>query len=328
MLYDPGRSPTWRGCRQCSVSDETPYRGRANGQNRRRFIDRCLLAFRALTLPMNGDIVLMTQGADAPAGPAMSVAGGFTKAIENGRYRLVWHMTRQGSHKLNYILFRAPVRSASTVLLDRQAGMIATTPVNDHFQCVADDVDDDFCNNGSDYLFARLVRGSRTIPGRGDVAPECHETLPIHAGEMQVSPGVELANLSLKTSHGDESLVPTPLQLVRDKPVIRVDCVVLAVRPSRLETGLPEREVKLVPLLGALLVTRLDSREGGFYAQGLEAVDHLGRHHSIRAIPTEVYAFCRGNLVECAYTLVAGRPIAVPNVKLPPAACAAEKTDE
>ena len=42
------------------VSDETPYRGRADGQNCRRFIDRRLLAFRALTWPMNGDVVLMT----------------------------------------------------------------------------------------------------------------------------------------------------------------------------------------------------------------------------------------------------------------------------
>ena len=97
----------------------------------------------------------------------MPVAGGFTKAIENGRYRLIWHVTRQGSHKLNYILLRAPVSSASTILLHRQAGMITTPPVNDHLQCVADDVDDDFCNNGPDYLFARLVRGSRTVPGRG-----------------------------------------------------------------------------------------------------------------------------------------------------------------
>ena len=141
----------------------------------------------------------------------MPVAGGFTKAIENGRYRLVWHVTRQGLHKLNYILLRAPVRSASAILLHRQVGMIATPPVNDHLQCVADDVDDDLRNNGPDYLFARLGRGSRTIPGRGHVAPELHEAFPIHAGEKQLSPGVELVNLGLKTSHGDESLVPTSL---------------------------------------------------------------------------------------------------------------------
>jgi hypothetical protein len=47
------------------------------------------LAFSALTWLMNGDVVLMRQGADAAAGPAMSVAGGFTKAIENRSYGLV-----------------------------------------------------------------------------------------------------------------------------------------------------------------------------------------------------------------------------------------------
>jgi hypothetical protein len=139
------------------------------------------------------------------------VAGEFTKAIENGRYRLVWHVTRKRAHKLNYILLRTPLRSASAVLLHCQAGMIATPPVNDHLQCVADDVDDDFYNEGPDYLFARLVRGSGTIPGRGHVASECHEPFPIHIGEKQISPGVELVDLGLKTSHCDESLVPASL---------------------------------------------------------------------------------------------------------------------
>jgi hypothetical protein len=160
---------------------------------------------------MNGDVVLMTQGADPAAGPAMPVACGFAKAIENGRYRLVWHVPRQGSHKLNYILLRAPVGSASAILLYRQAGMIATPPVNDHLQFVADHIDDDLRNNGPDYLFTRLGRGSRTIPGRGHVAPECHEPFPIYAGEKQLSPGVELVNLGLKTSYGGESLVQTSL---------------------------------------------------------------------------------------------------------------------
>jgi hypothetical protein len=139
----------------------------------------------------------------------MPVAGGFTKAIENGGYSLVWHVTRQGSHKLNDILLRAPVRSAGAILLHCQASMIATLPVNDHLQCVADDINDDLCNNGADYLFARLGRGSRTIPGRCHIAPERHEAFPIHAGDKLLSPGIELVNLGLKTLHGDESFVPT-----------------------------------------------------------------------------------------------------------------------
>jgi hypothetical protein len=60
MLYYPRRFSAWLGRRQCSVGDTTPYRGRADGQGRRRFIDRRLLAFGAFTWPMNGDVVLMT----------------------------------------------------------------------------------------------------------------------------------------------------------------------------------------------------------------------------------------------------------------------------
>ena len=44
--------------------------------------------------------------------------------------------------------------------------------------------------------------------------------------------------------------------------------------------------------------------------------------------PAENYAPCRGDLVECADTLVAGRSVAVADVKLPPAARAAEKTGQ
>jgi hypothetical protein len=152
------------------------------------------------------------------------MASGFTKAIENGRYRLVWHVTREGSHKLNHILLRAPVRSASAVLLHHQAGMIATPPVNDHLQCVPNDIDDDLRNNSADYLFACLGSGSRTIPGRSHIAPERHETFLIHAGERLLSPRVELVNLGLKASHDDESLVPASLQLFGYKPVVWIKC--------------------------------------------------------------------------------------------------------
>lgn len=50
--------------------------------------------------------------------------------------------------------------------------------MSDHLHYLADDLDDDLYNNGPDYLFARHVCGSRTIPGCGHVASEC-EPFPI-----------------------------------------------------------------------------------------------------------------------------------------------------
>ena len=42
--------------------------------------------------------------------------------------------------------------------------------------------------------------------------------------------------------------------------------------------------------------------------------------------PLKIMHFAAATLVKCANTLVTGRSVAVSNVKLPPTACAAEKT--
>ena len=50
--------------------------------------------------------------------------------------------------------------------------MIAALPVNDQFQRVANDIDDDLRDDGADDLLARLSRGSRAIPGGSQISPE------------------------------------------------------------------------------------------------------------------------------------------------------------
>ena len=72
---DPGSSLAgWRRG-QSAASDQTTHGSRADGQDHRRLVDRRLAAFGALAWTMNGDVVLMAQGADAAARPAMPVAG-------------------------------------------------------------------------------------------------------------------------------------------------------------------------------------------------------------------------------------------------------------
>ena len=157
---------------QSAAGDQTTNGGRADVQDHRGLVDRRLTAFGAFSWSVDGDVILMPQGADAAARPAVAVAGRLAKAIEYGGDRLVGHVARQGAHEINDIVVSAPVRPAMAVLLHRQTCVIAALPVNDQLQHVANDIDDYLRNDGADNLLACLRRGSRAIPGDGQVSPE------------------------------------------------------------------------------------------------------------------------------------------------------------
>lgn len=194
-------------------------------------------------------------------------------------------MARQGAHEINDIVVGAPVRPAIAVLLHRQSGVIAALPVNYQLQRIANDIDDDLRNDGADDLLARLRRGSRAIPGYGQVSPKSHETFPVDAGESLLRSGVELINFNLKVAHRDKALVPPTLQLSGHKPVVRIDGVILALRASCLVARLAQGELELVSLLRALLAAGVDPRKGRFHADGLKAVEHLLGTPSGRGAP-------------------------------------------
>ena len=278
---------------------------------------------------MDGDVVLSAQGADTSPRPAVAVAGRLAPSVEHCGDRLVRHLARQGAHKLDDITVGAPARPPSAVLLHRQTRMIATLPVNDQLQRVADDIDDDLRDDGSDDLLARFSRGSLAIPGGSQIsASERHETFPIGAGENLLRHGVELINLDLELVHRDQPLIPPSLQLGRHKPVVRIDGVVLALRASRLIASLPQGELELISLLRALLAACVNSRQGRFHAQRLETVEHLLGHHSVGAHAAEGDTPRCGELVERSDTLETRCSIAVADMKLAPTPRAAEEANQ
>lgn len=59
-----------------------------------RFLQSVLAARRALAVPVDGNVVLATEGADARLRPSVLPAGGLAESIEKGRNRLVRQLAR------------------------------------------------------------------------------------------------------------------------------------------------------------------------------------------------------------------------------------------
>jgi len=91
--------------------------------------------------------------------------------------------------------------------------MVAALPVNDQFQIVADDVDHDLGYDGANDLLARLRGGAGTGPRSRQILTERHKPLAVRVGQYWPFISIEAIDLAFKLAHGNQALVPAPLQL-------------------------------------------------------------------------------------------------------------------
>src|SRR5439155_18589507 len=64
----------------------------------------------ALSLAVDGDMILMAQGANTSPSPAVAVTSRLTGSVEHRSNRLVWHLTRQDTHQINNFRVGSPAR--------------------------------------------------------------------------------------------------------------------------------------------------------------------------------------------------------------------------
>jgi hypothetical protein len=160
LANDPGRAFAVLRRWENAVGDETAGGGRAERKDPGRLFDRCFAAVGVLAITINGDVVLVAQGANTPPCPAVTPTGRLAGSIEQRGDRLVWHLSRQGTNQVNDFHIGCPSRLAGAIPLHHQAGMVAALPVDDQLQAFADDVDDDLGYDGSNDLLARFRRGA------------------------------------------------------------------------------------------------------------------------------------------------------------------------
>jgi hypothetical protein len=140
---DPGRTFAVLLRRKNALGDETADGGLAEGENCGRLFDCRLAAVGVLAVTIDGDVVLMAQGANTSPCPTVAATGRFAGSIEQRRDRLVGHLARQSANQINHLHVGGPSRLTGAVALRGQAGVVAALPVDDQLQGVADDVDDD-----------------------------------------------------------------------------------------------------------------------------------------------------------------------------------------
>ena len=77
--------------RENAIGNETADGGWAEREDCGRLFDCCLAAVGMLAVTINGDVVLMAQGANTPPCPAITPTGRLAGSIEQRGNRLVWH---------------------------------------------------------------------------------------------------------------------------------------------------------------------------------------------------------------------------------------------
>jgi hypothetical protein len=153
--------------------------------------------------------------------------------------------------------------------------MVAALPVNDQFQIVADDVDNDLGYDGANDLLARLRGRAGTGPRSRQILTERHKPLAVRVGQCWPFISIEAIDLAFKLAHGNQALVPAPLQFTRHQAVLRVGGVVLTLCSGRLVASLLEGQFELTFFLRALLAARFDRSQRRLDAQGLKPLQYF-----------------------------------------------------
>ena len=99
--------------RQHAMADHAPDRGGTDRQSCGRLVDRYLTTLTAFAFAVRCNVLVVTQGADTHACPAIATASRLSRAVQNGGNRFIWHLTGEDPHQVDDVGIDYP-----TVLTD------------------------------------------------------------------------------------------------------------------------------------------------------------------------------------------------------------------
>jgi hypothetical protein len=105
--------PTQQGAitkhpQDCGGTDEQSLRGLA---------ERYLAAFGTLALSISRNLLVLPQGADTTAGPAIATTGGLARAVQDGGDRFIRQLASEDSYKLDDVGIGSPAILTGLILL-------------------------------------------------------------------------------------------------------------------------------------------------------------------------------------------------------------------
>jgi len=273
--------------RQRAFNDQSTDSRLADGQGFGRLFERHLAPLGAFTVSIDGDVVILAQGCHARSRPRMSLSCRLPDPVESSRNTHVRHLPGHRPHQIDNIGVDTSAVLARAVLAHPQSGMILACPADDEIKAIVLHADDDLLDRHADDAFAGGDGRPFRMPGALDVGAEFQQRLPLILAYAAGRRGAERIELVLKPSLLLQALVPAPLELARDRPIVGIDGVISPSSVPSLETRLIERQLDLAALLDVLASTFLKSRQRRFDTERLNALDDLGGDRSVDAKTAE-----------------------------------------
>jgi hypothetical protein len=202
------------------------------------FVERYLAAFGTLALSISRNLLVLPQGADTTAGPAIAATGRLARAVQDGGDRFVWKLASENSHELDDVGIGSPAILTAFILLHTQTRVITTLPMDHKLDLVGDHVDYNLVDQQTKYLLTRFNTGADTVPRTWKVPPECKEPFAILGPKYESRLSIVLRELLLKHTHIGQPLVPTSFQLAGNQSVVGVNLIILTMRASSFEPRL------------------------------------------------------------------------------------------
>ena len=217
--------------------------------------------------------------------PGVAAAGAFAGAVKESGDRLVGHQPGEGPDEVRCLAPECPTVPIGLVLADLQLGMVAALPVDDEIDLVA--LDTGHNHDRPQNAFAGCRSGRRVVPGPLEIGTECHQLGPFFRCHRRLALVVQGNQPVFEMPDGKQPLVPTPLELGGDKPVVGIDGIVLTTGAPRFVSYLVKRKLRLSLLLLCLPIARLDRLDSGLDAKRPQQPENLRRDRLIHAQRTE-----------------------------------------
>src|SRR6516165_3412778 len=119
------------------------------------------------------------------------------------------------------------------------------------------------------------------IPQMRNICPQCYNLRTLRLSQSRRQTLANKAKLLLKACHFGKAFIPAPLRVSSNKPVLRINSIILSVRTSCFITRLFKRKLDLPQSLGTVALAVRNRVQRSFQAKWSNQRQHLGRYCGI-----------------------------------------------
>ena len=230
---------------------------------------------------MGRDAVRVAEAAHARLRPPVQPAGALARPVEHAGDGLVGHQPRAGPDQVHRLGLDGPACLAPSVLPNLEAGVVASSPVQQELDSVTLHPRHDLAQHDADDALARSGGRRRMVPGRLQIRAHPQQSPALLGAQDRRLPPAQLFQLRLQRAYGREGCLPTPLEFAGHEAVVGIDRVVSPTCPGRLIARLLECQLDLAPLLAGPLLAFGDRVHRRLDSERLQQAHDLRAHRRV-----------------------------------------------